>query len=92
MAKDVGYFIDKGDDGELYHGLRSRPDKRTDLEYFIDTGKLPRKIGNCDLCQNLDKIEICNNCTGWANKFIIITLEEVKIRRENEKKEKLNVK
>jgi hypothetical protein len=92
MSKYIGNFIDKGDESELPHHLRSRPDKRTDLEYFIGTkGKLPRKktLGCCNLCQNLNNKEICDNCTGWNCKFIVITLEEAIIRRE---KEKLNVK
>lgn len=80
MAKEIGYFVDKGDDSNLYHPIRSRPDKRTDLEYYIETGRLPRKSGCCDLCFNLNKKEICNICTGWDNKFIVITLVEAQKR------------
>jgi len=94
MAKNVGYFIDKGDDSELYHPLRSRPDKRTDLEYFIETkGQLPRKenLGLCDLCKHLNQ-EVCNSCTGWHLSFTIISLKEAERRllKEKELKAKKN--
>lgn len=95
MAKNIGTFIDKGDDGELYHPIRSRVDKRTDLEYFVETkGKLPRKInlGICDLCKhkNLDKtLNVCDSCTSWHLCFTVITLEEAEKRLKKEKDSKV---
>ena len=86
MANPVGTFIANGDDGELYHPIRSKPDNRTDLEYFIQTGLLPHRQGNCDLCLNKSKVEICAKCTGMNNLFIIITLEEANLRYEKESK------
>lgn len=84
MAKEIGYFIDKGDKLPGSGKIISKIDNRTNLEYYLQTGRLPHKNGNCDLCQNEGKKEICDNCTGWEYKFIIITMEEAKARREKE--------
>ena len=82
MAKEVGTFVDLGDDKELPHPLRSRPDNRTNLEYFIQTGKLPWSQANCDLCLNQGKQEVCDKCTGIDCKFISISIEEAKEKQK----------
>jgi hypothetical protein len=82
MYKDVGMFIDKGNDSELYHKIRSRYNKETDVEYYIRTGKSPRK-GCCDLCKNLET-KTCDSCTLNNLKFEISDMNELKSRRQKE--------
>ena len=82
MAKDVGMFIDSGDDGELYHEIRSRYNKETDLEYYIRTGKSPRK-GCCILCKNLET-NICDSCKLNSLNFEIACMNDIKSRRQKE--------
>lgn len=85
MAKNVGTFICNGDDGELYHPIRSKSDNRSCLEYFVQTGMLPWRQGNCDICKNKGKQEVCDKCTGMNPLFVVITIEEAKERLQQEK-------
>lgn len=96
MVNDLGFFIDKGDESQQPRSIRnrlangkiiSRTDTRTDLEYFIDTGKLPHNQGgNCDVCKNKGNKEKCNLCSGYNPLFIVITIEEAKERLAQERK------
>lgn len=96
MAIDLGTFIDKGDESQQPRSIRnklasgkiiSRTDTRTDVEYFLDTGKLPHNQGaNCDVCKNKSKKDICDLCTGYNPLFIVITIDEAKERLAQERK------
>ena len=83
MYKDVGMFIDKGDKSELYHSIRSKLNKETDLEYYVRTGKCPRR-GCCSLCRNLETKEGCDTCTVDNLKFEVANIDEIKLRLKKE--------